>query len=127
MRVLRLEVSVYNVNVTNHFQTTFAKGGGGGGYPLEVMTMNSKEENSLVPITSKNSATVEDGVGIKTSALQPLMEIFRRTPLSARSWTVLTRECPLSNALVSTIGRGLLPPDNRTKTQFTLLSVVLGL
>jgi hypothetical protein len=42
--------------------------------------MNSKEENSLVPITSKNSATVEDGVGLKTSALHPLMEIFRRTP-----------------------------------------------
>ncbi len=33
LRVLRLEVSVYNVNITNQFQTTFALGGGvrGGG------------------------------------------------------------------------------------------------
>jgi hypothetical protein len=30
-RVLRLEVSVYNVYITNQFQTTFARGGGGGG------------------------------------------------------------------------------------------------
>jgi hypothetical protein len=29
-RVLRLEVSVYNVYITNQFQTTFAQGGGGG-------------------------------------------------------------------------------------------------
>jgi hypothetical protein len=28
LRVLRLEVSVYNVNITNPFQTTFAKGRG---------------------------------------------------------------------------------------------------
>jgi hypothetical protein len=30
LRVLRLEVSVYNVYITNSFQTTFARGGGGG-------------------------------------------------------------------------------------------------
>ena len=30
LRVLRLEVSVYNVYITNQFQTTFAQGGGGG-------------------------------------------------------------------------------------------------
>ncbi len=29
--VLRLEVSVYNVYITNQLQTTFAGGGGGGG------------------------------------------------------------------------------------------------
>jgi hypothetical protein len=29
LRVLRLEVSVYNVYITNEFQTTFAQGGGG--------------------------------------------------------------------------------------------------
>jgi hypothetical protein len=29
LRVLRLEVSVYNVNITNEFQTTIAKGEGG--------------------------------------------------------------------------------------------------
>ncbi len=29
LRVRRLEVSVYNVYITNHFQTTFAHGGGG--------------------------------------------------------------------------------------------------
>jgi hypothetical protein len=31
LRVLRLEVSVYNVNNTNQCQTTFAQWGGGGG------------------------------------------------------------------------------------------------
>jgi hypothetical protein len=31
LRVLRLEVSVYNVYITNQFQTTVAGGGGGGG------------------------------------------------------------------------------------------------
>ncbi len=30
LRVLRLEVSVYNVYISNQFQTTFAQGGGGG-------------------------------------------------------------------------------------------------
>jgi hypothetical protein len=29
LRVLRLEVAVYNVYITDQFQTTFAKGGGG--------------------------------------------------------------------------------------------------
>jgi hypothetical protein len=31
LRFLTLEVSVYNVYITNQFQTTFARGGGGGG------------------------------------------------------------------------------------------------
>jgi hypothetical protein len=31
LKVLRLEVSIYNVYTTNQFQTTFAWGGGGGG------------------------------------------------------------------------------------------------
>ncbi len=30
LRVLRLEISVYNVYIKNQFQTTFAGGGGGG-------------------------------------------------------------------------------------------------
>jgi len=30
LRVLRLDVSVYNVYITNQFQTTFARVGGGG-------------------------------------------------------------------------------------------------
>jgi hypothetical protein len=30
LRVLRFEVPVYNVYITNQFQTTFAQGGGGG-------------------------------------------------------------------------------------------------
>ncbi len=61
LRVLRLEVSVYNVYITNyivlnHFRPTV------GGYlnPLVEVTVNSKEENSktfVVPITSKNSAS----------------------------------------------------------------------
>ncbi len=40
LRVLRLEVSVYNV----YIQTTFAQGGGGD--PLVEVTVNGKEENS---------------------------------------------------------------------------------
>ncbi len=65
MRVLRLEVSVYNVYITNQCQTTFARGEGGGGYdPLEEVTVNTKEENSktFVPIAAKNS--VSDDVHI---------------------------------------------------------------
>jgi hypothetical protein len=48
LTVLRLQVSVYNVYVTNQFQTTFALGWGGGGVenPLVEVTVNSKEENS---------------------------------------------------------------------------------
>ncbi len=47
LRVLRLEASVYNVYITNQFQTTFAQAGGGGGKNrLVVVTVNSKEENS---------------------------------------------------------------------------------
>jgi hypothetical protein len=45
LRVLRLEVSLYNVYITNQFQTTFAQRGGGVKSLVEV-TMNSKEENS---------------------------------------------------------------------------------
>jgi hypothetical protein len=45
LRVLRLEVSIYNVYITNKFQTTFAQGGRGVKSVVEV-TMNSKEENS---------------------------------------------------------------------------------
>jgi hypothetical protein len=36
LRVLRLEVSVYNVYITNRFQTTFAQGEGGGGVVKSV-------------------------------------------------------------------------------------------
>ncbi len=47
LRVLRLEVSVYNVYITNQFQTTLQGGGRGGGCknPLEEVTVNIKEEN----------------------------------------------------------------------------------
>jgi hypothetical protein len=44
VRVLRLEVSVYNVYIANQFQNTFAQGEGGVKYVVEV-TVNSKEEN----------------------------------------------------------------------------------
>ncbi len=61
LRVLRLEVSIQNVDITNQFQTTFAPGGGGGVKSLVQVTVNSKEEISFkifIPITSKNSASV---------------------------------------------------------------------
>jgi hypothetical protein len=40
LRVLRLEVSVNNIYITNKFQTTFARGA------LVEVTVNSKEKNS---------------------------------------------------------------------------------
>jgi hypothetical protein len=45
LRVLRLEVSVYNVYITNQFQTTFAQREG-------------SKIKTVVPIMSKNSASV---------------------------------------------------------------------
>ncbi len=51
LRALRLEGFIYNVYITNQFQTTFSKGGGGeeSRIPESVtieVTVNSKEENS---------------------------------------------------------------------------------
>jgi hypothetical protein len=50
LRFLRLEVSVYNVYITNQFQATFASSGGGGGEggikSIVEVNVNSKEENS---------------------------------------------------------------------------------
>ncbi len=43
LRVLRLEVSIYDVCIANQFQATFDQGGGGN--PLVEVTVNSKEEN----------------------------------------------------------------------------------
>jgi hypothetical protein len=42
--VLRLDVSVYNVYMTNPFQTTFVEAGGGGVKSIVEVTVNSKEE-----------------------------------------------------------------------------------
>ncbi len=46
LRVLRLDVSIYNVYITNQFQTTFAQEGEGEQPHLVDATVNSKEENS---------------------------------------------------------------------------------
>ncbi len=71
LRVFRLEVSLYNVCITNQFQTTFAQGGAGGGGVERVKSVrrgdieyqggkkNLKTFGTFVPITSKNSASVE--------------------------------------------------------------------
>ncbi len=58
LRVLRLEVAIYNVYITNQFQATFARGVGIN--QLEEVTVNTKEENSedFSPM-SKNSASVQ--------------------------------------------------------------------
>ncbi len=48
LKVLRLEVSVYNVYIPNQFQTTFTRGVGGMGRGVNLLvevTVNSKEEN----------------------------------------------------------------------------------
>ncbi len=64
----RLEVSVYNVYITNQFQTNFAWAGVGGGWgekSIVDVTVNSKKETlkTFVPITSKNSASVHGPIG----------------------------------------------------------------
>jgi hypothetical protein len=46
LRFLGIIVRVYYVYITNQFQTTFARGGGGDLNPLVVVTVNSKEETS---------------------------------------------------------------------------------
>jgi hypothetical protein len=49
LRVLRLEVSIYNVYITNQFQTPFAQGGVNVGVKSVSRgdcAVNSKEENS---------------------------------------------------------------------------------
>ncbi len=46
LRVLRLEVSVYNVYIRNQCQTTFAQGAAGEQNLIVEVTVNSKEENS---------------------------------------------------------------------------------
>ncbi len=43
LKVLGLEVSVYNVYITYQFQTTFSRGGGGGGRFVELI-WNRKED-----------------------------------------------------------------------------------
>ncbi len=53
LRVLRLEVSVYNVYITGQFQTIFSQWVGGGVKLVEV-NVNGTEDN---PITSRNSAS----------------------------------------------------------------------
>ncbi len=50
LKLLKIEVSLYDVYITNHLQTTFAHGGKGWGSkiqnPLVEVTVNSKEEKS---------------------------------------------------------------------------------
>ncbi len=48
LRILRLEVSVYNVYITNQFQTTFAGA---------MCNVHSKEGKTFAQIASKNSAS----------------------------------------------------------------------
>jgi hypothetical protein len=48
LKVLRLEVFIYNFYITNQFQTTFAQGEWEGGVKsVREVTVNSKEKNSL--------------------------------------------------------------------------------
>ncbi len=60
LRVFRLEVSVYNVHITNQFQTTFAGGGGGGvknNGRGDCERQGGKTLKVFVRMTSKNSAS----------------------------------------------------------------------
>jgi hypothetical protein len=60
LRVLRLEVSVYNVYITNQFQITFAQGGWGGGGGESVNRGDCGRRKTLktsVPTTSKSLAS----------------------------------------------------------------------
>jgi hypothetical protein len=58
--LLRLEVLVYNVYITNQIQTTFAEEGGAGGVKSErrLWVGRRKTLKTFVPITSKNLASV---------------------------------------------------------------------
>jgi hypothetical protein len=47
LRVLRLEVSVHNVQLQTSLKPLLLRGGGGGGKSLAEVNVNSKEENSL--------------------------------------------------------------------------------
>ncbi len=58
LRILKLEVSVYNVYITNQLQTTFAQGGWGV-KSVSTVELIVQGEKHFVPITSKNSASVQ--------------------------------------------------------------------
>ncbi len=58
MRVLRLEVSVYNVYIINQFQTTFSQGGGGWVKYVSRGDFEIARRKTFVLITFKNSASV---------------------------------------------------------------------
>ncbi len=90
LRFLRLEVSLYDVYITNQFQTNFAHGVGGGGAgikPLVEVNVNSKEENSFFPIMSKNSASGVSSLntGALASTLRTKQLTGSRQKLSAKS------------------------------------------
>jgi hypothetical protein len=57
LRVLRLEVSVYNAYITNQLQTTFAQRGGGGVKSVSRGDCESKRKTlkTFVTITSMNA------------------------------------------------------------------------
>jgi hypothetical protein len=59
LRVVRLEVSVYNVYISNQFRTSFEPILllGGGGNSSVKMTVNSKTLKTFVLISSKNLAS----------------------------------------------------------------------
>jgi hypothetical protein len=57
LRVLILEVSVYNVYITNQFQTTSAQGGRGKIRNRWLWIARRKTLKTIVPITSKDSAS----------------------------------------------------------------------
>ncbi len=61
LRVLRLEVSVYNVYLTNQFQTTFSQGGRGGrewnSLVEVIVNIKKKTLKTFNLSTSKNSAS----------------------------------------------------------------------
>ncbi len=65
LRVLRFEVSVYYVYITNQFQITFAQGGRGVKSVVEVPVWIARRKTlkTFVPVTSKNSASDAGGGG----------------------------------------------------------------
>jgi hypothetical protein len=92
LRLLRFEVYVSNVYITNQFQTTFARGGGGGGIksPLVEVIVNSKKETlkTFVSILSKNLASVEIITCIVQNVFENVMHscylpLFSKLPFTA--------------------------------------------
>jgi hypothetical protein len=76
--VLRLEVSIYNVYITNQFHTTVAQGERGKLNPLVEVTVNSKEGNSLSQSRSRIRPLASESPKLEKGRRKITVTIFIR-------------------------------------------------